>query len=162
MNNDASIAGSRITPENAAAVMELKRLADAMSNAVDAKDWELVRSFTTDEIVTSLGLEAPELMPVDNLVDLFRTNLDAEDMSSHHMRSNHRVFFHDSDHATMFSTGVVISVKSPGGEHEAEGGKLLNESWLRYEHGFLKTESGWKVTKIVATGVGARSTSLAG
>ena len=62
----------------------------------------------------------------------------------------------------MLSKGVIIVTKSPGGDHTADGGKLLIENWVSYEHGMVRTAEGWKVNRILSDYVATRTASLPG
>lgn len=162
MAQDNRIAGTPVTDANTADVLDIMRVADAMSNAVDAKDWALVRSFTTDEIETSLGQSDVVTIPAEDMVAQFEKNLGDPSMASTHMRTNQRVFFDGPDMATMFSKGVIIATVTPGGEYAEDGGALLMENWVSYEHGFIRSSDGWKVNRILSEYSARRTTSLPG
>lgn len=66
---ETNIAGTPVTQQNVAQVMEIQRVADTMSNAVDAKDWDLVRLLMTDDVETSLGSDKTEITTADKLIN---------------------------------------------------------------------------------------------
>lgn len=157
---ETTIAGSPVTAENMVDVLEIMRITDAMSNAVDAKDWDLVRSFTTDEITTTLGQDGVVTIPADDMIATFVTNMGPDAMASQHMRSNQRVFFHSPDEATMHSKGVILVTVSPGGEFADDGGTLVMQNFVSYEHGFVRTAEGWKVQSVLTEYPASLRTSL--
>lgn len=139
--------GDPITPENATDVAEMIRVADAIDAAVDAKDWELTRSFFTNAITvdfSSLVGGEPATIPADGLIEGWSTNL-TDAKTSYHQRGNHLVTFEDPDSATMTSQGYAWNRYAPGGE-EANGGNDLWEVWGTYGHRFERTDEGWKVS----------------
>lgn len=141
-----TLRGDMITAETLVDVAEMTRIADAIDSAVDAKDWALARSYFTDEITvdfTSLAGGEPATIPADGLIAGWSGNLTAE-KESFHLRGNHRVSFNGPDAATMLSHGYAWNRMERGAE-AANGGDPLWEVWGTYEHGFTRTEDGWKV-----------------
>jgi len=142
----AMLAGQPVTAETLVDQAEMVRIADGIDAAVDAKDWALARSFFTDEIrvdFTSLAGGEPATIPADDLIKGWSGNLTAE-KTSFHLRGNHRVTFTGPDSATMLSHGYAWNRMERGAE-PANGGNPLWEVWGTYEHGFIRTEAGWKV-----------------
>ena len=140
-------AGDPITAEHIVDVAEMTRVADAIDAAVDAKDWPLARSFFTDEITvdfSSLVGGEPATIPADGLIAGWSANLTAE-KESFHLRGNHRVTFDGTDAATMLSHGYAWN-RMERGALEENGGNPLWEVWGSYEHGFTRTDEGWKVS----------------
>ncbi|WP_411889619.1 nuclear transport factor 2 family protein [Yoonia sp. SDW83-1] len=157
MADTPTLAGDPITAENLAAQAEMVRIADAIDAGVDAKDWELTRSFFTDEITvdfTSLVGGEPATIPSDGLIAGWSANLTAE-KTSFHLRGNHRVTFHGDDAATMVSHGYAWNRMESGGLPE-NGGEALWEVWGTYEHGFERTQDGWKVNAMTFTATAER------
>lgn len=139
-------AGTPITAETLVDHAEMVRIADAIDAAVDAKDWALARSFFTDEIrvdFTSLAGGEPATIPADGLIEGWSSNLTAE-KASFHLRGNHRITFDGADAATMVSHGYAWNRMDRGALPE-NGGEALWEVWGTYEHGFTRTEDGWRV-----------------
>lgn len=159
---EATLQGTPITAENLVDVLEITRVADAMSNAVDAKEWELVRSFTTDRIETSFGQAKGKTMPADDLIATFKKNLGPAEKESHHMRTNQRIYFEGADDAKMYSRGHIIVTTTPGGEFKDKGGKLLFQNFVRYEHSLVRTDNGWKIDSIKTESIATTTTSLPG
>ncbi|MEM8856299.1 MAG: nuclear transport factor 2 family protein [Pseudomonadota bacterium] len=144
--------GDTITAQTAVDVAEIKRVADAIDAAVDAKDWPAARSLFADTIsvdFTSLIGGEPATIPADALINGWSTNLTAE-KTSFHMRSNHRVTFDGPDAATMASHGYAWNRMEAGAAPE-NGGNPLWEVWGSYEHGFVRTPQGWKVNRMSLT-----------
>ena len=138
--------GDTITAETMVDVAEMTRIADAIDSAVDAKDWALARSYFTDEITvdfSSLVGGEPTTIPADGLIAGWSGNLTAE-KKSFHLRGNHRVTFEDANNATMLSHGYAWN-RMERGMLEENGGNPLWEVWGTYEHGFARTDEGWKV-----------------
>ncbi len=138
--------GDPITVETLVEIAEMTRIADAIDAAVDAKDWTLARSYFTEEITvdfTSLVGGEPATIPADGLIAGWSGNLTAE-KESFHLRGNHRVTFEDTDNATMLSHGYAWNRMERGALAE-NGGDPLWEVWGTYEHGFTRTNDGWKV-----------------
>ncbi|TFL16353.1 nuclear transport factor 2 family protein [Jannaschia formosa] len=139
-------AGTPITADNLVDNAEMVRIADAIDGAVDAKDWALARSFFTDEIFvdfTSLAGGEPATIPADGLIAGWQSNLTAE-KTSFHLRGNHRITFEGEDAAIMVSHGYAWNRMERGALSE-NGGEALWEVWGTYEHGFSRTEDGWRV-----------------
>ncbi len=141
-----TLQGDAITAETAIDVAEMTRIADAIDSAVDAKDWTLARSFFIDEITvdfSSLVGGEPATIPADGLIAGWSGNLTAE-KESFHLRGNHRVTFDGDDAATMLSHGYAWN-RMERGALEENGGNPLWEVWGSYQHGFTRTDDGWKV-----------------
>lgn len=141
-----SLAGDPVTSETLVDQAEMIRIADAIDAAVDAKDWDLARSFFTDTIdvdFTSLVGGEPVTIPADGLISGWSGNLTAS-KTSFHLRGNHRVTFEDADNAVLLSHGYAWNRMDTGAE-EANGGNPLWEVWGTYVHGFTRTGAGWKV-----------------
>lgn len=128
------------TPDRAIADHDaIRRVVDEIDNAVDAKDWELCRSFFTDEIYadfTSLAGGEPGRITADGLVGAWRTNL-YSDKKSHHMRSNHRITV-EGDRAEAFSKGYALNIL------DRPTGSGLWEVWGNYTHMLERSGEGWK------------------
>ncbi len=157
MADTPTLAGDPITAENLTVQAEMVRIADAIDAGVDAKDWELTRSFFTDEITvdfTSLVGGEPATIPADGLIAGWSANLTAE-KTSFHLRGNHRVTFHGDDAATMVSHGYAWNRMESGALPE-NGGEALWEVWGTYEHGFERTQDGWKVNAMTFTATAER------
>lgn len=143
---NTSATGDPITAETVVDFVEITRLADAIDASVDAKDWARARSYFADEIMvdfTSLVGGEPATIPADALIAGWSGNLTAE-KESFHLRGNHRVTFEDADTAMMLSHGYAWN-RMERGALEENGGNPLWEVWGSYEHGFTRTEDGWKV-----------------
>ncbi|MDX8354548.1 nuclear transport factor 2 family protein [Cognatiyoonia sp. IB215182] len=152
-----NLAGDPITAETLVDQAEMVRIADAIDAGVDAKDWDLTRSFFTDEITvdfTSLVGGEPATIPADALIAGWSGNLTAE-KTSFHLRGNHRVTFDGPDAATMVSHGYAWNRMESGALPE-NGGEALWEVWGTYEHGFARTEDGWKVNAMTFTATAER------
>ncbi|MDX8349968.1 nuclear transport factor 2 family protein [Cognatiyoonia sp. IB215446] len=152
-----NLAGDPITADTLVDQAEMVRIADAIDAGVDAKDWDLTRSFFTDEITvdfTSLVGGEPATIPADALIAEWSGNLTAE-KTSFHLRVNHRVTFDGPDAATMVSHGYAWNRMESGGLPE-NGGEALWEVWGTYEHGFARTEDGWKVNAMTFTATAER------
>ncbi len=152
-----TLAGDPITEQTLVTQAEMIRIADAIDAGVDAKDWDLTRSFFTDEITvdfTSLVGGEPATIPADALIAGWSGNLTAE-KTSFHLRGNHRVTFHGSDAATMVSHGYAWNRMESGALPE-NGGEALWEVWGTYEHGFERTDEGWKVNAMTFTATAER------
>jgi len=142
-----AFAGDEITAETVVDTAEMIRIADAIDAAVDAKDWDLTRGFFTDEIdvdFTSLTGGEPATIPADALIAGWRANL-TETKTSLHIRGNHRIVFDGPDAARMQSHGYAWNRMETGALPE-NGGEPLWEVWGIYEHDFIRTEDGWRVS----------------
>lgn len=143
----AALPGDPVTPETAADVGEMTRIAGAIDAAVDAKDWSLARSFFAEEIevdFTSLAGGEPATIPADALIEGWSSNL-TEEKTSFHMRSNHMVALEGPDAAVMTSHGYALNRMEAGAE-EANGGDPMWEVWGVYTHDFERGPEGWRVT----------------
>lgn len=140
------LTGDRITIDNIVDTAEMTRITDAIDAAVDAKDWVLARSYFTENITvdfSSLVGGEPATIPAGGLIAGWSSNLTAE-KESFHLRGNHRVTFDGSDAAMLVSHGYAWN-RMERGALEENGGNPLWEVWGTYEHGFTRTEDGWKV-----------------
>ncbi len=149
--------GQPVTAETMVDRAEMIRIADALDAAVDAKDWDTARAFFTDEIYvdfTSLVGGEPATIPADGLIGAWSANLTAE-KTSFHIRGNHAIEFDGADEATMFSHGYAWNRMERGSE-EANGGEALWEVWGTYEHGFARTDDGWRVDSMTFTATAQR------
>ena len=134
----------------------IRRVVDGIDNAVDAKDWDLCRSFFNDEIFadfTSLAGGEPGRIPADGLVGVWKTNLYA-DKKSHHMRSNHRIT-QDGDRAEVFSKGYALNIL------ERPTGSGLWEVWGDYTHTLERSSDGWKCSGMTFVVTHARGNEMA-
>lgn len=139
-------AGTPVTVETIVDHAEMIRIADAIDAAVDAKDWALARSFFTDEVqvdFTSLVGGEPATIPGDALIAGWSANLTAE-KTSFHLRGNHRITFEGRDAAVMQSHGYAWN-RMESGSLPQNGGEALWEVWGTYDHGFTRTQDGWRV-----------------
>lgn len=153
----ADLAGTPITADNLVDQAEMIRIADTIDAAVDAKDWPLARAQFTDEITvdfTSLVGGEPATIPADGLIAGWSANLVGE-KESFHLRGNHRITFNGPDEAVMLSHGYAWN-KMPSGALPENGGEELWEVWGTYEHGFERTDEGWKVNTMTFTATAER------
>jgi ketosteroid isomerase-like protein len=119
---------------------EIRRVADALDTAVDAKDWAAARALFTDEVnadFTTLGAAASGKASADTLIDNWRRNLHANKTSSR-ARTNETISV-NGDAATMISQGHV--------RYELPQRATLNtwEGWGQFEHSFTRTPQGWRI-----------------
>jgi ketosteroid isomerase-like protein len=117
----------------------LIEIANAIDNAVDAKDWERARSYFDDDVradFSSLSGQSATVISSDALVDAWRTNLKPS-KTSLHLRTNHVVTIDGN-------TAVLVSHGFAWNRMEGNGDPLW-ETWGTYEHRFRRTTTGWKV-----------------
>ena len=148
-DDDDFVAGDAITPDNAADVAEVARVADAIDAAVDAKAWNAARALFTDTIdvdFTSLVGGEPATIPSDALIEGWSTNLKPS-KTSFHQRTNHRVSFDGEDRATLVSHGYAWN-RMEAGADEANGGEPLWEVWGVYTHGLERVDGRWLVNSM--------------
>lgn len=134
-----------ITSENAATVLELIRLTDALDRATDDKDWAAARALFADKVdadFSSLSGEPAARVCADAIVDGWRRNLTAA-KTSQHARSNHQVTL-DGDRAT------VRSVAHAWNRMEGRGDPLW-EVWGAYEHRFARNDVRWLIDGMTLT-----------
>jgi len=125
---------------------ELMRVAEALDEAVDAKNWEAARALFTDQVEADFtSLEAPNAGTVsaDELISNWRRNLHPGKLSSR--ARNSEVVVVDGDNATMTSQGHV--------RYEIPARTDLNvwEGWGRFEHKFTRTPEGWRISGLKFT-----------
>src|SRR5688572_26231367 len=73
--------------------LEIRRIVDEIDNACDAKDWETLRMYFTDEVdidFTQLSGGEPAKIKADDLIKGWETNLFSE-KKTFHQRGNHRI-----------------------------------------------------------------------
>ncbi len=139
--------GDPVTAATLVDVQEMIRIVDSLDAAVDAKDWTLARSLFIDEIqvdFASLTGVAPATIPADALIAGWAGNLKAS-KTSFHLRGNHRVSFEDATTPVMLSHGYAWNRLEAGALPE-NGGDPLWHVWGNYEHRFVKTETGWRLS----------------
>lgn len=124
----------------------IRKIVDAIDASVDAKNWQLCRSYFADEIAvdfTSLAGGAPARITADELINGWRANLYA-DKKSFHQRTNHQIEI-GGDAARVVSKGYAFNLLEAG---EAAG---MWEVWGDYAHTLTRTETGWLVTGMSLT-----------
>jgi hypothetical protein len=117
----------------------LIRLADALDNAVDAKDWAAARAFFADRLhadFSSVSGQPGADMAADDLVGAWRANLKPS-KTSLHLRTNHAVSV-EGDTAHMTSHGYAWNRMEGNGDP-------LWETWGVYEHRFRRIGGVWKI-----------------
>lgn len=140
---------------------EMIRIADAIDATVDAKDWVAARTFFTEDIqvdFTSLIGGEPATIPSDALISGWAANL-TEEKESFHLRGNHQITFDGADAAVMLSHGYAWNRMETGALPE-NGGEVLWEVWGTYEHGFERTEDGWRVNAMTFTATAERGSAF--
>lgn len=121
-------------------------VADALDEAVDAKDWGRARALFTDEVqadFTSLDAENAGTVSADELIENWRLNLHPGKVSTR-SRSGEVVAV-NGDEATMTSQGHV--------RYEIPARTDMNvwEGWGRFEHRFTRTPQGWRISGFTFT-----------
>ncbi|MEM8850843.1 MAG: nuclear transport factor 2 family protein [Pseudomonadota bacterium] len=156
----ATIIGDPVTIETLVDQAEMIRIADALDAAVDAKDWATARALFTDTIdvdFTSLIGGEPATIPADGLIAGWSGNL-AGEKESFHLRGNHRITFDGPDATLMQSHGYAWN-RMPSGALPENGGEDLWEVWGTYEHGFTRTEEGWRINAMTFTATAERGSA---
>ena len=145
--------GTPITAKNVVDVLEIQRVASNLSDAVDSQHWDVVKNILTGKVDTTIGETEPGVSKVkseDEIVTRWKGFYDsAEKLVIHHVTSNERVYFDNSDNATVFSKGVIVVENTPAGAFAENGGTLRGYRWVSYEVGLTRNEDGWKVNKIL-------------
>lgn len=157
----AKLGGDPVTAESLLDRAEMTRIADAIDAAVDAKDWTLARRFFTETIdvdFTSLVGGEPATIPADALIAGWSANL-APSKTSFHLRGNHRITFLSPDRAVMLSHGYAWNRLEAGALAE-NGGNPLWEVWGSYQHGFVRTDDGWRVDAMAFTATAERGNAF--
>lgn len=160
---EAKTQGTPITAENVVDVLELKRIASALSNGCDSQQWDVIRDILVDNVHTTIGEEPGKsgMKSKEEIIERWKNFYEsAEKLIIHHVTSNERVFFHDSNNATVFSKGVIVVDNTPAGAYAANGGTLRMHRWVNYEHGATRTDNGWKVNKVLVDYLVEEATSL--
>jgi hypothetical protein len=118
---------------------EIARVATALDDAVDRKDWPAARALLADTVnadFSSLGAAAGPLA-ADALIDAWRRGLHPQKVSVH-LRAGGLIAI-DRDGATMISHGFALNALPQ---------RMANqywEGWGRYEHHFVRTAGGWRI-----------------
>lgn len=145
--------GTPITSENIVDVLEIKCITANLTNAADSEYWDEVRDILDDEVDTTIGETEPGVSSVKTSAEIvtrwagFFNN--AERFVMHHITSNERIFFEDTDNATVYSKGVITLENNPAGEFAESGGTLCGYRWVSYEIGLTRKNNGWKVNKVL-------------
>ena len=119
---------------------EIRSVIDGYDVAVDAKQWDKVRSYFADEVqfdATSLEGGEPMVINSDDMVGQWAVIL-FEEKKSNHMRTNF-VIEVDGDTATAFSKGYSLNIM------DLDNGSDLWEVWGDYTHKLKRTPQGWKI-----------------
>ena len=151
-NAEAKTQGTLITSENIVDVLEIQRIASALSNGCDSQQWDVINDILEDNVNTTIGenLGESRVKPKNEIIERWKGIYEsAEKLVIHHVTSNERVFFHDSDNATVFSKGVIVVDNTPAGKYAETGGSLRMHRWINYEIGATRTDNGWKVNKVL-------------
>jgi len=146
-NAEAKTEGTPITSENVIDVLEIQRITNALTNGCDSQQWDVIRHILVDSVHTTIGEEKGKssIKSKEEIVKRWKGFYDSvDDLIIHHVTSNERVFFHDSDNATVFSKGVIVVDNFLSGED-----KLRMHRWINYEFGVTRTNNGWKVNKVL-------------
>jgi hypothetical protein len=155
--------GTPITSENVADVLEIQRITSALTNGCDSQQWDVIRSILVDNVYTTIGEEKGKssLKSKEEIITRWKSFYDnAEKLIIHHVTSNERVFFHDSENATVFSKGVIVVDNTPAGAYAETGGTLRMHRWINYEFGVIRTQNGWKVNKVMVEYLVEEASSL--
>lgn len=145
-------AGTPITNENLADVLEIQRLTSALTNACDSQQWSVIRDILVDDVETTIGEEKGKssVKNKEEIVKRWKGFYDnADNLIIHHVTSNDRIFFKDANNAEVFSKGVIIVRNMPAGEYASEGGALLMHRWVKYEFGATKIDNRWRINKVM-------------
>ncbi len=129
---DLALAMRRIADEAA-----IIRIANSLDRAVDAKQWDLARSFFADAIRTDFGDGPSAPGPSDALIGAWRANLGPR-KSSFHLRGDHVVDVH-GDQAVITSTGYAWN------KMEGQGDPLW-EVWGCYRYELERVGAKWRIT----------------
>jgi hypothetical protein len=119
---------------------EIVRIAAALDDAVDRKDWTAARTYFEEEVdvdFSSLG-GTPSRITASGLVGNWQTTLTAE-KQSFHLRGDGVVTI-TGDSATMVSHGYAWNRRTEGGRGD------LWEVWGVYEHKFARTSGQWRIS----------------
>ena len=147
--------GSPITSENIVDVLEIQRVVTNLTSAADGARWDEVRAILADNVDTTIGETTPGVSSVKTSEEIatrwagFFDN--AERFVMHHVTSNERVYFENSNRASVFSKGVIIVENTPAREYADQGGTLRGYRWVSYEFGVNRTSEGWEVDKVLVT-----------
>ncbi|MEM8572630.1 MAG: nuclear transport factor 2 family protein [Pseudomonadota bacterium] len=153
--------GDPVTAETLVDRAEMIRIADAIDSAVDAKTWDLARSYFSEEIrvdFTSLVGGEPATIPADALIAGWAGNL-TDEKTSFHLRGNHAITFDGTDAAMLHSHGYAWNRMERGALPE-NGGDALWEVWGTYTHGFTRTADGWKVNAMTFNATAERGNAF--
>lgn len=150
--NDSDRAGTPITADNMVDVLNIQRIIDAQVDAYDRQDWDMARSYMTEEFETTVGQEGTGMMRADDFLGRAQGYVaNADHFLTQHTNSGYRIFFHDENNATAYARGSIIVMNSPAGEFADDGGTLRIERWNHYEYGVVRTDVGWRINKILIT-----------
>jgi hypothetical protein len=130
-------------------VFKITRTLIRIANSIDAKAWNILRAQFAHDVEVTFGETKPmQTMSGDNLVDWMVAAYSP--LETLHMVSNHHVQIVPGidvantgaaeDTATVTSCGRVLHRR-----------KSSDDYWnldCRYEHELLRTEEGWKVTRL--------------
>jgi hypothetical protein len=119
---------------------EIRRLAAALDDAVDRKDWTQARLYFADEVdvdFSSLG-GAPGRVRASEMVDNWQKTLTA-DKPSFHLRGGDIVSL-NGDAATLSSHGYVWNRITSRKTND------LWEVWGVWEYSFARTPQGWRIS----------------
>lgn len=162
----AKFQGTPITSENVVDVLEIQRIVSVLTDGVDSQQWGVIRDALEDKVDTTIGETEPGVSSVkseDEIINRWKGFYEStEKLIIHHVTANERVFFNDSNNATVFSKGVIVVENTPAGEYASSGGTLRLHRWVNYEFGLTKTDNGWKVNKVLVDYLVQEASSLEG
>lgn len=149
---EAKTQGTPVSSENIVDVLEIQRITSALTNGCDSQQWDVIRDILVDEVYTTIGEEKGKssVKHKEEIVKRWKSFYEsAEKLIIHHVTSNERIFFHDSNNATVFSKGVIVVDNTPAGEYADDGGTLRMHRWINYEFGVTRIGNEWKVNKVL-------------
>lgn len=144
--------GTPITSENIVDVLEIQRIFSALTNACDSQQWEVIRDILVNDVKTTIGEEKGKssVKNKEEIIARWKGFYEStEKLIIHHVTSNERIFFEDTNNATAYSKGVIIVENTPAGEYASEDDTLLMHRWINYELGVTKIDNRWKVNKVM-------------
>lgn len=118
---------------------EVARVATALDDAVDRKDWPAARALFTDTVnadFSTLGATAGPIA-ADELIGAWRRGLHPRKVSVH-LRAGGLISV-NGDVATMVSHGFALNALPQRTSNQ------YWEGWGRYDHHFVRTPQGWRI-----------------
>ena len=137
-----------MSPEELVVRLELEELIFAYCRHFDLNEPEGVAALFTDDAVVDYGPEFPQVVGAAAIEEAVAAGLERIFAATSHHVSNIQLELDGPDAATGHTYLYAW--------HRYRDGSPDGELWGRYEHGFRRTEAGWRISSLRLTAAGTK------